>query len=205
LSAESGPATRGTSAVVLAGGQSRRFGSNKLIADLDGAPLLHHALRAAAAVVDELIVVVGRTGAAPPLPDDLARPIVVIRDDADDPGPLAGVLGGAQGARGGKLLVVAGDMPMLRPALLSRLLAWRRGVGACLIVDGERQFLPLGIDRGRAIAEAGSLLSDGQRSLRALVSRLDLDAIPEVDWRDLDPDGRSLRDVDRPEDLASLG
>jgi molybdopterin-guanine dinucleotide biosynthesis protein A len=190
---------------VLAGGRSRRFGSDKLIADLGGAPLLHHALRAAAAVVDEIFIVVARTGSLPPLPEDLARPIGVVRDDAEDPGPLAGLLAGARAARGGRLLVVAGDMPMLRPALLARLLAWHRGDGACLTVDGERQFLPLGVDRGRAIVEADARLTEGERSLRALISRLDLEAIPEDDWRALDPDGRSLRDVDRPEDLASLG
>ena len=45
-------------ALVLAGGASSRFGSDKLAATLDGRPLLHHALEAVAAVADRIVLVV---------------------------------------------------------------------------------------------------------------------------------------------------
>ena len=53
------------SPIVLAGGASSRFGSDKLAAPLDGRPLLHHALDAVAAVADHVIVVVGPGQAGP--------------------------------------------------------------------------------------------------------------------------------------------
>ena len=74
-------------------------------------------------------------------------------------------------------------------------------MGACLLVDHEPQVLPLGIDRDAAVTEGGRLLAAGDRSLRALVARLELELIEETEWRPLDPDGASLRDIDRPEDL----
>jgi len=38
--------------------------------------------------------------------------------------------------------------------------------------------------------------------LGALIEVLDVAVIPENEWRKLDPEGRTLRDVDVPADLA---
>jgi CTP:molybdopterin cytidylyltransferase MocA len=45
--------------VVLAAGGSRRFGGPKQLAELNGRPLLEHAVRAMAAAVDRVVVVLG--------------------------------------------------------------------------------------------------------------------------------------------------
>lgn len=53
------------SAVVLAGGASRRFGGDKLVQPLGGRPLIAHALdSAAAAPVEELLLLAGSTAVA---------------------------------------------------------------------------------------------------------------------------------------------
>jgi molybdopterin-guanine dinucleotide biosynthesis protein A len=189
------------SAIVLAGGRSRRFGSDKLLAGLDGIPLLHHALRAVASTCAEVIVVLASEGPVPAFPGDVEPRIRVVRDESDWPGPLAALVSGARAATGARSLVVAGDMPTLQPVLLRRLLRWERGVGACLLVDHEPQVLPLALDRDVAAAEGGRVLAGGDRSLRTLVAGLELELIEEVEWRLLDPDGMSLHDIDRPEDL----
>ena len=61
---------------VLAGGQSRRFGSDKALAMLNGKPLIAHVIAAVSAQVDN-VVVCGRDGGI-----------------ADRPGPGLGPLGG---------------------------------------------------------------------------------------------------------------
>jgi molybdenum cofactor cytidylyltransferase len=49
-------------AIVLAAGRATRFGSDKMSADLNGVPLLHHAIRAARAAPVERVIVVTRPG-----------------------------------------------------------------------------------------------------------------------------------------------
>ncbi|MDP9330797.1 MAG: nucleotidyltransferase family protein, partial [Actinomycetota bacterium] len=54
--------------MVLAGGSSSRFGSDKLSAPYRGVPLLHHAVLRLAEVCGEVLVVIGPEGTPPPLP-----------------------------------------------------------------------------------------------------------------------------------------
>ncbi len=81
-------------ALVLAGGASSRFGSDKLAAQHDGRPLLHHALEAVAAVADRIVVVIGPEAPLPPVPEVLADRVAFARDAAALGGPLAGLAAG---------------------------------------------------------------------------------------------------------------
>ena len=57
---------RMTSAIVLAGGASTRFGGDKLRATLDGRPLLDHALEAVGAIANPVVVVIAPDAAVAP-------------------------------------------------------------------------------------------------------------------------------------------
>ncbi len=191
------------SGIVLAGGGSVRFGSDKLAALVGGSPLVHLAIAAVAAVATEVVLVVGAEDVLP-LPGNLRVPLRIVRDDEPGAGPLAALLTGLEKASAPRVLVVAGDMPTLVPDLL-RDLARRVcavDVDAVALRDGERtRPLPAAFRRASAIDAARSLRATGGSSLRALLTALRVDAVPECDWRSLDPAGASLLDIDRPEDL----
>ena len=193
------------SAIVLTGGRSRRFGADKMAAEVRGAPLLHHALRSVAEVCDEIVVVAGRDGPSAKLPDDIQVQPTVVADVEPYAGPLVALVLGAGRARNDRLLLVAGDMPDLEPALLRRLLEWPADrAGASLeLADGPQPF-PLGLDRAAALASGRGLVDSGRRRLQDLLAELDLERIPEVVWRAIDPEARTLRDIDRPEDLGTI-
>ena len=59
----------------------------------------------------------------------------------------------------------------------------------------------MAVAREAAAAAVDELTLAGERRLRALIDRLDGVALPLAAWRDLDPDGATLRDVDVPDDL----
>jgi len=187
------------SGIVLAGGRSARFGRDKLAEPVDGRPLLDLAVEAVAVVAGDVLVV------APPDVD----PVVpagarVVHDASPYEGPLAGCLTGLTAAREPLVLVVGGDMPSLEPAVLSllvRALEASSSDATLLEYRGRRQQLPFAVRTGSGTEIARRLLAQGERRLGALAERLTVRSLSEGEWRPLDPEARTLRDVDEPADL----
>ena len=194
----------GVSAIVLAGGRSSRYGSDKLSATLDGRALLDRGIEAVSTVSDEVLVVL-----APGDNRALPRSVVAVRRVVDPElhgGPLVGLLAGLEEAGQPLVLVTGGDMPTLSPAVLGAmiraLVASESGADAVVLVSrGDRVPLPAVLRTGAATAVARRLVGDGERRLRSLFERLPTRALAESEWRPLDPAGSTLRDVDRPSDL----
>ena len=195
-----------TTAIVLAGDRSARFGRNKLAEPLAGRSLLDHAILAVAGVAREVLVLVPPVGDVPRLPraEDRTVPITAVRDPEPFGGPLVALLAGLERAREPFALVVGGDMPRLSRDVLAALLRRLEQSDADavqLTFRGRRQPLPLGLRVGAATGAARRLLADGVRSLQSLADALRARAISEGEWRALDPVAGTMQDVDRPEDL----
>ncbi len=197
-----------TSGIVLAGGRSRRFGSDKLAEPMDGRPLIHHAVLTLASVCREVVVAVAPDREVPDLPAGLGGRLMVQPDAHVFGGPLAGLLTGLEIVSWETVLVIGGDMPWVRPALLRHMAGVLATTGpeAVVLREGdEPRALPLGVRRDRALHEALEVVLEDQRSLRALLSRLVVSELDESDWRRFDRNGHSVRDVDRREDLPGPG
>ena len=199
-----GPPAVEVTGIVLAGGRSERFGSDKLALAIDGRPLLHLAIAAVAAVAGRLVVVVA-PGAEPALPGDLASRIDVVHDPEAFGGPLVGLAAALVALDTPTVLVAGGDMPRMVPAVLARLAVAVGGSrrAATLEVPGRVQPLPMALDVVAARAAAASVLARGGRSLRDLLLELGAAAIPAPVWLALDPSGATIVDIDRPVDLGS--
>ncbi len=194
-------------AIVLAGGASSRFGGDKLAANLGARPVLEHALRAAAAVANPLVLVVGPDDPVPWLPADLGADVVLARDAVAHRGPLAGLAAGlaALPRPVDVAIVVAGDMPTIVPAVLE-LLAGRLDrdplLGVVCLEAEPASPLPAAVRPSVAGPAATILLAADRRSLRGLLAAVPTVVVPAADWRAIDPDGFTLRDVDTPGDLS---
>jgi molybdenum cofactor cytidylyltransferase len=117
-------------AVVLAAGSGRRFGGGKLLADLDGRPVLDHVLRAVRALsLSRCVVVLGADAAR-------IEQRIAWRGEQRvvNPEPAAGIAGSLQlgvarcldGLPGlGAVMVVLGDQPRTSPDVMRALLAAR--------------------------------------------------------------------------------
>ena len=158
-------------AVVLAGGGSRRFGSDKLAADVGGRRLLDRALDGLPPGL--AVVVVG-----PPRP--VIRAVRFVQEDPPGSGPAAGLVVGVRAALSegaAAVVTMPGDAPDAGRAtgmLLDALAGW--GVAAVVATDaaGFDQPLQLALTRGGAealLAAAGPTGAAGE-SARALVLRL---------------------------------
>jgi molybdopterin-guanine dinucleotide biosynthesis protein A len=111
-------------------------------------------------------------------------------------------------AREPLVVVAGGDMPSLDPAVLAlliRALVASSADAALLEHRGRRQQLPFAVRTGAGTDAARRLLAQGERRLGALTDRLTVRVLPEEEWRPLDPDARTLRDIDEPADLPGSG
>lgn len=188
--------TSGIGAIVLAGGRSTRFGSDKLVADVDGAPLLDHALTAALGIAEQVVLVGPSTYAVP-------DGVTVVREDPPFSGPYAAVVAGldALGTSVTSVLVLAGDL--LDPApLLPRLLealdhvdSHGRTAEAAVALDSEGHRQPL-LAAYRVDPLAGGVAGVDPYNRAAYDL---LDGLHVVTVHD---EGGHSRDVDSPDDLA---
>lgn len=195
-------ARRACSAVVLAGGRSTRFGRDKLAEIVDGRPLLDHAIEAVGAVASEVIVVASPQGSPS---TGSGAPFVVVHDPESFGGPLVALLEGLRAARRPVAIVVGGDMPGLVPAVLAMMVDRLSATDADAVAlddDGRTRPLPIAVWVRAAATAAESARTHGARSLHALLDRLRVDMITGDEWRSVDPEGATLRDVDRPGDLG---
>ena len=181
---------------VLAGGQSRRMGTDKAFLEVGGRWLIASALDALAGASQLLIV-----GGADPRLDDAAAAADadLIADRWPGQGPLGAVATVLAQAHCPVTVILPCDLPGILPHDVSTLV---REVSqappdaapvAAVFTDDRRHFLPLAIHTGAA-ALAERLFESGQRSMASL-----LDQVTVVD---VAAPLSAVADIDRPEDLA---
>ncbi len=105
------------SAVILAGGKSKRMGRDKAWLEVGGKPLIGRQIEFARELGAKEIFISGRAGT-----DYTALNCPVLMDHFEDAGPLAGIERALQAISTPLLLVLAVDMPRITPAPLQMLL-----------------------------------------------------------------------------------
>jgi molybdopterin-guanine dinucleotide biosynthesis protein A len=179
------------------------MGSDKRLLRLDGEPLLRRVLAALTQVSDDLVVV---ESARSPVPRELlsGHAVRLVADRRENAGPLAGIEAGLSAAAGPVALVVASDAPWLQPALLRLLAGQLEGDADAAVIVSEHGPEPLlAAYRSEVAAVASALLDHGERRMGALLDELRLISVEASVWRSVDPEGRSLRNLNVPADLAN--
>ena len=139
---------------------------------------------------------------APSMPDDAE--VVFVRDAVEGEGPLRALSAGLDIASAGWVVLVGGDMPDLQPAVLREMLRAARetGVVAVTLSDGGRERpLPSVLRTAPAAEAVGVLLGAGRRRLRDFLAAVSTVVVDEPTWTALDPDRRTLVDIDEPTDI----
>ena len=170
--ADVSPAATTLVAVVLGGGQSRRFGADKLDADLGDGSLLEHAL--AGLPIDADLIIVGP-------PRAVRRPVRFVREEPVGTGPTAAMITGLSAALDlapDAIVVLPGDAPAAGSAAMILLAALQADPEASIVMAtdaaGREQPLQLALRPAGAaalIAAAGEAKGASQ-SARGLLGRL---------------------------------
>jgi molybdenum cofactor guanylyltransferase len=110
------------SGAILAGGESRRFGSDKAFAVWEGETLLARAL-ATLAPFGPVRVIAGSVERAERLRAALPAGVIVLPDDTPGRGALGGLATALRAAEPGSVAVLAVDLPRIRSAYFAHLQA----------------------------------------------------------------------------------
>ena len=194
------------SGAVVAGGASVRLGTDKRLVTVDGTPLLARTVATLRGLVDDVQVVVAREEDRDLVHATVGDDVTVGVDARPDVGPAAGLETALAGARHPLVLVVATDHPTLSVDVL-RLLVDRAAAtdAQAVALSGPRGGEPfLAVYRRDALPTVRSALDGGTRRMQEVLAALDQELIAPDTWRALDPQGRTLADVDVPDDLERL-
>jgi len=186
-------------AIILAGGDARRMGSDKASLLLGGQTLLQRVIAAMQQVFPHVIVSVRQHRPEIDLPQ--------VCDERDGEGihgggPLAGLAAALGRITTPWAFVVACDMPFVEPAMVELLAGYRSDYQAVVpVVQGHPQPLAAyyaGSCLGKLRAH---LAGGGKSSMRALLEQLRVRYVDGSVLLPADPALRSFCDLDTPQDM----
>jgi molybdopterin-guanine dinucleotide biosynthesis protein A len=192
-------------AAILAGGRARRLGgTRKAFLEVDGRAIVDRQLEVVAPRTARIAVVLARADDDEPY---TRRGLAVLRDPIDGAGPIAALAAALAWAAGDALLALACDMPFIDGRVVDLVVARAHGADLAVpIADGRVQPLLAcyGV-RCRALVDAA--LAAGDRRLASLpdaarASGLTVEEITESEIRTIDPDLRSLVNINEPSDRS---
>jgi molybdopterin-guanine dinucleotide biosynthesis protein A len=198
-------AARDACALVLAGGQSRRFGSDKALAQFRGQPLLAHVLRGVqAAGFSQIAIAAKEPQRYAAVADEISSlthaQIELVPDVHPFQTPLSGLHAGLSAARYELVFACAADMPFAAdPALIDALVGAIAAHDAA-VPEAGGSIQPLcSLWRRDPCLRAAEKLLAGPRPLgpRAILAQV---RAARLDWADIRP----FLDADTPDVLRDL-
>jgi molybdenum cofactor guanylyltransferase len=195
-------------ALVLCGGESRRMGRSKAWLPFGSEVLLERVVRLVGTAAHPVVVIAAPGQELPPLPAQVR----IVRDSISGRGPLQGLAAGLAALPEGVELAyaTATDVPFLEPAWITRLAALIETDDLVIPRIGG-YFHPLAaLYRKTTVLPAIEELLRGDRlGPVLLVERVKARVVDETEMRAIDPDLRTLRNLNHPEDyeraLADAG
>jgi molybdenum cofactor cytidylyltransferase len=186
-------------AIVLAAGASRRFGSQKLLAELRGKPVVRWSVEnVVEAKPDEVIAVVGHDGGAVRTAlDGLEVRVVENREWAEGIGSSIRAGVAAAGRDADAVMIALGDQPGVAARVIASLLNAYAERGRAIVVPSYRG------ERGHPVIFAASVFPElmairGDRGARDVIA-CDRSRVTVVDF-----DARPPLDVDTEDELRSM-
>ena len=193
------PASVGASAVILAGGQSRRLGRDKAVELIGGLPLIRRVIQRVEQVACEVLVVVADSSRGGALPLDPRHRVVL--DRYPGTGSLGGIFSGLEAASNPWAIAVACDMPFLNLSLIDRMLVLREDVDVVVpLIEGHPE--PTHALYSKAcLPFIEPKLLNRQLKISGFYDQVRVHYVPEDEVASMDPHFLSFFNVNTPADL----
>ena len=192
------PSLKGVTGVVLAGGKSTRYGTNKAFVEIQGIRLVERTIRVMGSVFQRLLIVTNT-------PDEFAYlDLPMVEDLIKGFGPLGGIYTGLEAIDDEAGFFVACDMPFLRENFLRHMVSLRGDHDA--VVPRVRWMVePLhALYAKQCLPAIRESIHSREYQILKFFQKIKVRYVEEEEIRRVDPDLKSFFNINRPEDLESI-
>lgn len=193
------PSLKGVTGVILAGGKSTRYGTNKAFAQVQGVRVIERTIRVMSSVCPRLLLVTNTPAEYAylhlPMVEDLVKGL----------GPLGGIYTGLEVIDDETGLFVACDMPFLREDLLCHLVTLRGDFDA-VVPRVDWMVEPLhALYAKKCLPSLRKFIRSQELQILKFFQKIRVRYMEEEEIRKIDPDLKSFFNINRPEDLERIG
>lgn len=192
------------SAVVLAGGISRRFGRDKGLVLLAGKPLILHIIERVSDAVGELIVVVSSKNQKRKFEDVLEERANLVIDKSESQSPLVGTITGFECAEGEISLLLACDTPLVSTQIVRFLLDMCIDRNAVIPrwPNGYIEPLQAAYQTKSALTASKAAFKQGNMNMRSMINNLGgVRYISTRVLKQIEPELLTFFNINTPKDL----
>jgi molybdopterin-guanine dinucleotide biosynthesis protein A len=185
----------GITGLILAGGRSSRYGSNKALVEVDGIRLIDRAVRVMKAVFKDIIILTNT-------PADYAfLNLPMVEDIIKGLGPIGGIYTGLEIMSEEAGFFVACDMPFLNEALLRHMVAARGDFDAVVPRMGWMLEPLHAIYTRECLPVIKASIDSRDYQILKCFPKFRIKYVDEEELRAFDPQLRSFFNINQPKDL----
>ncbi len=192
------------SAIILAGGISKRFGQDKGLVKLAGKPLIILVLEKVSEVVDEIVLVVNSDAQKRKFAGAIGKKASIVQDRTNIQTPLVGAVVGFETVQSDYALLLACDTPYLSSKILSFLLEMSINKAAAIPRWPNGNIEPLqAAYNAKAAAQAAEIsLKEDKLNMRSMIDSIrNVRYISTIALRQFDPTLKTFVNINTPSDL----
>jgi molybdopterin-guanine dinucleotide biosynthesis protein A len=189
------PLIRGITGVILAGGKSSRFGSNKAFAEFKGSPLIERVADRLRSIFERIIIITN----SPHEFSYLKLPIY--EDPIKGLGPIGGIYAGLEAMEDETGFFVACDMPFINEKLIRHIVAVSNDFDAVVPKVGWKIEPLHALYKKSCLPAIMKLIESGLYQTIKSFNSISVRYVAEAEIRKFDPELQSFMNVNRPDEL----
>ena len=191
-------------AVVLAGGRSSRFGSNKLLFKIGGSTMLEWVLRAAYKSEANEIILSVKPSSELNISGEFRDKLKIVSDEIEDYSPLVGIMSAARAASNEGIVVIPADSPLVTSNFMNLLHRYLEEISVDGVIpiwnDGKIEAIHAAYKRSEVLAASEMLIKAKDyrvKDLAQALKKIYFLSVQDLEYRDR----LSLIDFDNPAEI----
>ena len=183
-------------ALILAGGENKRFPVIKGFLEVDGKRVIESNIELLSKIFDRVII----SANDPELYFYLGA--TMVGDVVEYRGPMTGILSALTIPEVSEIFVTACDMPFINAMLIKYIIdKWEKEYDTLIPIFDDKPQPLLGIYSKRIAKRMEQSIKNGEWSLRRFLQGINVIYINEEEVRNIDPEGRSFININTIEDF----